>query len=169
MLQHLTNNLKSQFAFIDTVHGGYLNSLTFSNVGELSRSWIPKKFPGSRREREMCRRFPTFSIIVKIRQFASYLCSDGKEMYKKSVLHVQSCCYRHPFTKFSWNRCTAFCVIWQLLTILPFLATDQPSRPLWVTQRVQALPTPGLSGEACEGTRVHLSWVKAIWSIAISP
>ena len=31
----------------------------------------------------MCRRFPTFSIIVKIRQFASYLCSDGKEMYKK--------------------------------------------------------------------------------------
>ena len=66
MLLHLTNNLKSEFAFIETVHGGYLNSLTFSNVGELSWSWIPKKFPGSRREREMRRRFPTFSIIVKL-------------------------------------------------------------------------------------------------------
>ena len=66
MLQRLTNNLKSEFAFTETVHGNYLNSLTFSDIGELSRSWIPKKFPGSRKEREIRRRFPTFSIIVKL-------------------------------------------------------------------------------------------------------
>ena len=34
------------------------------------------------------------SYSVKIRQFPVVLwsCSDGKEMYKKSVIHVQSCC-----------------------------------------------------------------------------
>ena len=41
--------------------------------------------------------------------------------------------------------------------ILPFLATDQASGLLLVTESAQSLPTPGLSGEACEGTRVHLS------------
>ena len=28
---------------------------------------------------------------VKLGTFTSYLCSDGKVMYKKSVMHVQSC------------------------------------------------------------------------------
>ena len=31
----------------------------------------------------MRRRFLTFSIIVTLGNFTSYLCSDGKEMYKK--------------------------------------------------------------------------------------
>ena len=54
-----------------------LNSLTLSNVGEFSGSWIPK----NSKRGKICRRSFTSSIKKKWRLQS---CSDGKEMYKKA-------------------------------------------------------------------------------------
>ena len=63
--------------------------LLFSNIGELSRSWIPKKFPGSRREREIRRRFPTFSIIVKLGNSRHSCTVTEKKCAKKCAARVK--------------------------------------------------------------------------------
>ena len=161
----MTNNKFKKWIRVHwNLHGDYLNSLFFSNIGEFSRTWIPKKkYPALKRE--IRRRFTTFSIIAKLGNSRHSCAVTEKTCAKKCTARAKLLLL--PLTL--WTRCTGFCVIWVLFIILPFLATDQASGPLFVTESAQSLPTPGLSGEACEGTRVHLSWVKAIWSIAISP
>ena len=38
---------------------------------------------------------PVTQVNLKFGHFTSYLCEEGKEMHKKSVMHVQSYCLAH--------------------------------------------------------------------------
>ena len=54
-------------------------------------SWGP---PSSlERERKIRRRFFTSSMKREIGHFHVVVCIDDREMYKKSVLHAQGCCF----------------------------------------------------------------------------
>ena len=68
--------------------------LTCSNVGKCLWSWILRHCIKVQENKKkvvvLCSR-PRQN--VNLGTFTLYSCSDGKEMYKKSVMHVQSCCF----------------------------------------------------------------------------
>ena len=51
--------------------------------------------PISDGERKFCCHLFPFSETMKSDIFTSTPCSEGKGIHKKSVLHVQSCCFSH--------------------------------------------------------------------------
>ena len=76
------------------------NNLLWSNVGELSWSWILKNNIQVQKEKEnFVMAFLHPPLNGKLGIFMSLLCSDGKEIYKKSVLHVQCCFFAY------WTFC----------------------------------------------------------------
>ena len=67
------------------LHRDYFQSLTLSDVGEPSESWIPENPITIQKERG---NFVVACVLplynVKLGIFTSWSCSDGKEMYKKT-------------------------------------------------------------------------------------
>ena len=67
------------------LHRDYFQSLTLSDVGEPSESWIPKNPIQIQKESG---NFVVACVLplynVKLGIFTSWSCSDGKEMYKKT-------------------------------------------------------------------------------------
>ena len=67
------------------LHRDYFQSLTLSDVGEPSESWIPENPIKIQKERG---NFVVACVLplhnVKLGIFTSWSCSDGKEMYKKA-------------------------------------------------------------------------------------
>ena len=67
------------------LHRDYFQSLTLSDVGEPSESWIPKnpiEFQKERGNFVVAGVLPQYNVKLGI--FTSWSCSDGKEMYKKT-------------------------------------------------------------------------------------
>ena len=83
------------------------NSLTLSNVGELSWSWIPEKpHPSSEWERKFHSSLFTSSIKREIRHFLVVVVQWRQRNVQKSVMHVQSCCFANLNLLFFWSsRC----------------------------------------------------------------
>ena len=81
-------------AFFMTSGADYFNSLTLSNVSELSWSWSPKseQYSSSKKERNIRHRLFTFSIKREIRQFHVVIVQWRQKNLPKSVLRLQSCC-----------------------------------------------------------------------------
>ena len=78
----------------------YKQLILWSNVGELSWSWILKNNIQVQKEKEnFVMAFLHPPLNGKLGIFMSLLCSDGKEIYKKSVLHVQCCFFAY------WTFC----------------------------------------------------------------
>ena len=91
------------------VHRDYSNSLTFSNVGDFSWSWI-LEIVQVQKDWKDNEKFVLFTSPTKreIRKFRVVIaCSDSKEMYKQSVSHVQSCfCAYYLYLLLFWRpRC----------------------------------------------------------------
>ena len=89
------------------LHRDSSNSLTLSNVGELSWSWIPEKpYPSSEWERKFHSSLFTPSIKREIRHFLVVVVQWRQRNVQKSVIHVQSCCFANLNPLLFWSsRC----------------------------------------------------------------
>ena len=73
--------------------------------------------------------------------FKSQSCSDGEEMYKKIVMHVQSCCftnYNHPITSYP-----IFCfIVYGIIQYCSLSSFTEVCDCIFYCMRVSKLITP---------------------------
>ena len=89
------------------LHCDSFNSITLSEVGELSWSWIPEKpYPSSEWESKFHSSLFTSSIKREIGHFLVVVLQWRQRNVQKTVMHVQSCCFANPNLLFFWtSRC----------------------------------------------------------------
>ena len=89
----------------------YHNSLTLSNAGKLSWSWILKKFKFRERKRNWS---SLVHVVDETRHLAIHfvVVEWRQRNVQKSVVHVQSCCFANPNLLLFWrSRCPRRSVI----------------------------------------------------------
>ena len=112
------------------LHCDSSNSLTLSNVGELSWSCIPEKpYPSSERERKFRNSLFMSSIKREIRHFLVIVVQWWQRKVQKSMMHVQSCCFADINLLFFWSsrcHCRRRCRILRSL-LRPSVRTKLPT------------------------------------------